>query len=397
MTPRRPVRGNASTLRAFDKLPAWARVALVCLVVVLAGIMWLRDNGSLPALAPVPSPQSTAAFGANPAIHTDWYELHFTTPSFPDNPANHYGGMDEALVALMNSATRTLDVAAYDFDLPSVAGAMAAARRRGVEVRFVSDTDTINAEDNVDVQSGLAKLRDAGIPIVGDQKDGLMHDKFTIVDGEWLSTGSWNYTVGDTYRLNNWMGIFHSRELAERYSEEFSQMYAGKFASSKAPASDSGPLVMGGARVQTCFAPKGKCADLVVQTIDSETKTSIRFLAFSFTHDGIGKAIRDRKAAGVAVSGVFETTGSQTEASEYGNFRNAGADVYTDGNPYVMHHKVILIDDRVTIAGSFNFSASADKDNNENLLVVSDVDFTSAFATEFARVLAQAKNPVGRR
>jgi phosphatidylserine/phosphatidylglycerophosphate/cardiolipin synthase-like enzyme len=220
-----------------------------------------------------------------------------------------------------------------------------------------------------------------------------MHNKFTIVDGEWLATGSWNYTTGDTYRLNNWMGIFRSKELAARYQAEFEQLFAGKFAGAKAATPRTTALTIGGAKVETCFAPKGKCADLIVQTIEREASKSIRFLAFSFTHDDIGKAMTDKRRAGVSVSGVFETTGSQVASSEYGKMKAAGLDVYTDGNPYVMHHKVIVIDDRVTVAGSFNFSSNADKDNDENLLIVTDPGFAAAFAAEFERVLAVAKNP----
>ncbi len=397
MKTRRSSRSNASAIRAIGRLPAWARLLLLCIVVAAVVVGWLRGNDEFAAPSPEVLPTASRAFGANPAARTDWYELYFTHPKYPDNPANHRGGMDEALVGLMNRATRTLNVASYDFDLPNVAGAMAAARKRGVSVRMVTDSDTVNADDNVDVQSALRTLREAEIPIVGDHNDGLMHNKFTIVDGEWLSTGSWNYTVGDTYRLNNWMGIFHSRELTARYSEEFEQMLAGKFAGAKTEPRGSGALTIGGVRVQTCFSPKGKCADLIVQTIDTETTASIRFLAFSFTHDGIGKAMIDKKAAGVAVAGVYETTGSQTPASEFGKMKEAGLDVYTDGNPYVMHHKVILLDERVTVAGSFNFSNSADKDNDENRLILHDPGLTSAFTAEFGRVLSQAKNPAGRK
>ena len=61
------------------------------------------------------------------------------------------------------------------------------------------------------------------------------------------------------------------------------------------------------------------------------------------------------------VSGVFETTGSKTQFCEYGKMKQAGLDVYTDGNPWSMHHKVIIIDDETVIFGSFNFSDNADK------------------------------------
>ena len=72
-------------------------------------------------------------------------------------------------------------------------------------------------------------------------------------------------------------------------------------------------------------------------------------------------------------------------------------EVYTDGNPYVMHHKVILLDDRLTIFGSFNFSQNADRDNDENLLIVDDPQFATQFEQEFQRVLALAKNPPARK
>ena len=62
-----------------------------------------------------------------------------------------------------------------------------------------------------------------------------------------------------------------------------------------------------------------------------------------------------------------------------------------------MHHKVFVLDGRTTIFGSFNFSDSADKDNDENLLIVDDPGFAQPFVEEFGRVLALAKNPPARR
>jgi phosphatidylserine/phosphatidylglycerophosphate/cardiolipin synthase-like enzyme len=114
-------------------------------------------------------------------------------------------------------------------------------------------------------------------------------------------------------------------------------------------------------------------------------------MAFSFTQNDMGNAILARAKAGVKVSGVFETTGSNTQFSEYKTFSQEGLEVYTDGNPYVMHHKVIIIDDRITIFGSFNFSENADKRNDENLLIVEDPAIARAFKTEYERVLAVAK------
>jgi hypothetical protein len=277
---------------------------------------------------PRPTPASgSVTLGSGAVVTGNGYEIAFNAPVYPDDPANHRGGLDERLVALMDRATRTLDVADYDFDLQNVAEAMARAAARGVRVRMVTDTDTLSNTRNADIQRAFSILKDAKVPIVDDQRGPIMHHKFTVVDGEWVSTGSWNYTDGDTYRLNNWMGVFQSKPLAENFTAEFEQMFAGKFGRSKTHAVKNHDVRIGDARVQTCFSPPGKCDQLVERVVRERAKTSLKFLAFSFTHDGIGQAIMERAKAGVKVTGVFETTGSQTTFSEYGAMKQAELEV----------------------------------------------------------------------
>src|SRR5262249_41823443 len=150
------------------------------------------------------------------------WDVAFTTPLLPPDtdPSKHHGSLDDRLVQLMNRATTTLDVADYDFDLASVADAMVGAAGRGVRVRMVTDSDTLDNTKDAAVQAAFKRLRDANIPIVPDHRPPIMHNKFTVVDGEWVETGSWNYTDGDSYHLNNNLAIFHSSELADNYTTE---------------------------------------------------------------------------------------------------------------------------------------------------------------------------------
>jgi phosphatidylserine/phosphatidylglycerophosphate/cardiolipin synthase-like enzyme len=361
-------------------------LSALLLVLVVVAVGYALRSGAAPA------PVTTTTGGT-----TTWYDISFTTPSYPDDPAKHHGGLDDKLVALINRSEKTLDVADYDFDLKNVADAMALASKRGVAVRMVTDTDTLTNKD-ADIQAAFKTLKSATIPIVDDKRPAIMHDKFTVVDGEWVATGSWNYTDGDTYHLNNWAGVFHSRDLAANYSAEFEQMFSQrKFGPAKVKVTPHPSLLIDGHQVQNCFSPKGDCADLIVATIKGQTQKSLAFLAFSFTHDGIGQTMIDKGKSGVKVQGVFETTGSQTPFSEYGKMKKAGLDVYTDGNPWVMHHKVIILDDRVVVGGSFNFSANADNDNDENLLIFDDPAIATLFRAEFDRVLTVAKNPPAKK
>lgn len=359
-------------------------IVILLIVLVALALYLLRSRIPSPAQVNVPGQASPSPVASGP------YEVYFTTPTYPDRPENRRGGIDEKFVRFVDAATRTLDVAAYDFDLENVATAMARAKSRGVQVRMVTDTDTVENKDEA-VQKALGIVRGAGIEIVPDGRQAIMHNKFAVRDREEVWTGSWNLTTGDTYRLNNNAARMRSPELARAFTDEFELMFVQrKFGGNRPKGSVAAPVQVGAARVQVLFAPEGGVAAKIAQRIALATG-QVRFLAFSFTHDGMGKAVKDRAAAGVQVSGVFEKTGSETRFSEYGSMKAAGLDVYQDGNPYVMHHKVFVIDGRVTVFGSFNFSDSADKDNDENCLIVEDPAFASLFLQETDRMLALAR------
>jgi phosphatidylserine/phosphatidylglycerophosphate/cardiolipin synthase-like enzyme len=117
----------------------------------------------------------------------------------------------------------------------------------------------------------------------------------------------------------------------------------------------------------------------------------IRFLAFTFTSDEIAAAMLERAQAGVVVQGVIEARNAERDYSEYDRLRAAVHDVLTDGNPYVMHHKVIIIDDATVILGSYNFTANAEGNNDENLLIIHDPEVAALFVAEFGRVYEQAR------
>ncbi|MDQ2999284.1 MAG: phospholipase D-like domain-containing protein [Chloroflexota bacterium] len=371
-------------------------------------------------VASAPSPGGATAPSPAPE---GWYDIYFTTPRYPDKPAYHNGGLDTQLVAFINTAQQTVDIAAYDFDLENVANALAEAAARGVRVRMVTDSDTldralgrqsllpqsltsgndrellnslaaISKSDTPLIKKAIAIIKRAKIPIIGDERPALMHNKFVIVDSREVWTGACNFTAGDTYRLNNNAIKIVSRQLAQNYTIEFEKMFVQRSFGSSKSAGGTEPLVtLQGVRIENYFAPEDRVADKIIVRLD-QAQQSIHFLAFSFTSDPIGSAMLARAQAGVSVAGVFEKTGSETQYSEYGRLRQAGLDVLQDGNPYVMHHKVIIIDGRTVIFGSFNFSNNADKDNDENLLIIDDPTLAQAFEAEFQRVREVALNPL---
>src|SRR6266516_4434955 len=210
----------------------------VLLLLLLAFLAYRELGGRIPTTsapggqpgAPRSVPGATSAPGGQPGAPTSapgtasWYELYFTTPKYPDKPEYHRGSLDEKLVAFINTETKTIDLADYDFDLENVANALAQAVGRGVRIRMVTDTDTLT-NDDPKIQKAFDILKQAKIPIVDDQRGPIMHNKFMVVDGAAVWTGSWNFTDGDTYRLNNNAIKIASPDLAQNYTAEFEKMF----------------------------------------------------------------------------------------------------------------------------------------------------------------------------
>jgi phosphatidylserine/phosphatidylglycerophosphate/cardiolipin synthase-like enzyme len=58
-----------------------------------------------------------------------------------------------------------------------------------------------------------------------------------------------------------------------------------------------------------------------------------------------------------------------------------------------MHHKVIIIDNSTVITGSYNFTASAEANNDENVVIIINPVLAGKYMEEFQRVYKQAQKP----
>lgn len=339
------------------------------------------------ALAPVPLPSPEAAYTAT----GDWYQVFFSKPFYPETAADRQSGIDMALVADIAAANKTIDIASYDFNLETVTQALIQARQRGVIVRLVADKDA--NQDSEEFLAATSRLAAAGIPITFDTRPAFMHNKFMILDGSTLWTGSWNLTINDTYRNDNNTLRLIVPELVENYRRRFEHLFAGQMGAS-APKDTPYPVVTlpNGVRIENYFSPNGG-ADRAIQVRLGNATRSIRVMAFTYTANDQSDILIEKQKAGLSVQGVFESRNTEGTGADYARLKRSRIDVLEDGNCYVMHNKVYIVDDRTVITGSYNFTASAEKDNDENLLIVDDPSLAAAYLAEFDRVYAQAKNP----
>ncbi|MCE9644987.1 MAG: FAM83 family protein [Chloroflexi bacterium] len=341
------------------------------------------DPAADPASAVSPAP-AEIPLGAGYGVDGGWYELYFTNPKSP-LASQKTGGPDGPLAAAIDSARLTVDVAVYSLSLNSIRDALLRAHDRGVQVRMVMESDNL---DRVDPQ----KLKDAGIPVLGDRREGLMHDKFMVIDHSEVWTGSMNYTDSGAYEDNNNLMRIRSVKLAEDYTKEFEEMFVDdKFGPDVVPQTPNPRVTIDGTPVDIYFSPDDHVEDGFIDLVNN-ARQSIYFMAYSFTADPIGDAVRARARDGVTIAGVMEDEQINSNAgTEFDAFKQAGLDVLRDGNEGQMHHKVMVVDQDIVIFGSYNFTNSAETKNDENLLVIYNSEIAAQFIAEFQRVYAQAR------
>jgi phosphatidylserine/phosphatidylglycerophosphate/cardiolipin synthase-like enzyme len=133
-----------------------------------------------------------------------------------DRPANR-------LVALYEEARQSIYLAVYGFTYPPIVQALVAAKKRGVDVRVITDRGKL---DDQKQRAALETLRLAGIPIKVNRHDGLMHLKQAVVDDRVNTSGSMNQTASAARYNDERLDILHDPASTHRAKEKFLKMWA---------------------------------------------------------------------------------------------------------------------------------------------------------------------------
>ncbi len=275
-----------------------------------------------------------------------------------------------ALVNFINSAEEFVHCAFFEVDLDKVRNKLL-EKEKEIEVKVITDNDYL-----YEFNHSFVKV-DAW---------GLMHNKFCIIDGEKISSGSMNPTNNGATKNNNNLLFINSKVLAMNYEAEFQEMWNGTF--KKGDPVLNPVIELDGITVKNYFCPEDHCAEKVKEEL-KKAKESIHFMTFSFTNDGIGNIILLKSLENITIEGVMEAR-QVTKYSVYELLKYQGIDVVKDGNKQNMHHKTFIIDQETVITGSFNPTGGGDKRNDENVLIISDKEITKLFMEEYEFVRKEA-------
>lgn len=129
---------------------------------------------------------------------------------------------EKLLIEVIQSAKQTLDIAIYSLTHPDVVAAIKEAKKRGVDVRVITDKIQSGGKSQ---KEALKILGSAGIPIKINTHSGLMHLKVTIADGKVATTGSFNYSKSASTTNDEVIMVLPNEDIAKAFSAEFEAMW----------------------------------------------------------------------------------------------------------------------------------------------------------------------------
>ncbi len=278
-----------------------------------------------------------------------------------------------ALVSFLDSAQMSISCALFDIGLESVQAKLL-EKSSEIEVKIVTDNDYVHKFNHSFVQI---------------DSWGLMHNKFCIVDGKKISSGSMNPTNNGAHKNNNNLLFIDSSTLATNYQAEFDEMWQGTFKKGEKVAFESITFENEDITIHNYFCPDDSCTQHITSFLD-DAKSSIQFMTFSFTSEKIANALLLQQNQGIAIKGVMEAR-QVTKYSKYDVLKFQIEDVYKDANKQNMHHKVFIIDEKIVVTGSMNPTAGGNTRNDENVLIIESEEIATAFVEEFEKVYNEAK------
>lgn len=312
-----------------------------------------------------------------------------TAVSSGENAVYLHNAMADTLIAYLNRAKYTVDIAQYNYNqsagYTSIATAINYCISRGVKVRWIYDGHESN--------TGLALLDTAVHTLASPTTStyGLMHNKVVIIDAKSadpndavVSTGSTVWGINQfNVDYNNTVFIQDSA-LAHAYLNHFNMMWGDTGSYPNLTLSKFGPLKtdlgahlfnIGGKTVELYFSPSDH-TDAHIQSAINSANTDIYVGMYTFTMSSDATAIVSKNSAGVYTPVIVDENSTLASAAYPILTSGLGSLLKTQTGAVIYHNKMMVVDpsntcsDPLVLTGSHNWTNAADTKNDENTLII---------------------------
>jgi len=271
-------------------------------------------------------------------------------------------------LAFINSAQHSLDICVYNISDPDILRGIESLSGDGVKVRVITD------------DSNRVFLEETAI--VYDH-EGLMHNKYMVADSEKVWFGSTNLSQTSLEEHENNVIISDDQGLIEAFESNFRQCYSGKFKEKRNPLED-----------EIAFSPEEDTFGRIIETL-SKAKKSVKIAMFAFTDKRIVNYLKVLSVHGVEIQVILDRDWNLTNVYSSLEALSQFTTTQLDYCDALLHEKFLIVDDKILLTGSYNYTLSAESKNDEFLFETTKKEIVEAFIKHF-RTLRNGPHPVSQ-
>lgn len=137
-----------------------------------------------------------------------------------------------------------------------------------------------------------------------------------------------------------------------------------------------------------CFSPQNHCSQTICDFLD-KAEDSIQICVFTISDDSITKKITQCNDRGIKIKIITDNDKQYDRGSDINYLAGKGLEIKVDMSRHHMHHKFAIVDNKTVLTGSYNWTRSAEKFNQENLIITDSSNMVQLFKNEFKRLWGQ--------
>jgi len=311
----------------------------------------------------------------------------------------------KVIIDFIGGAEKRLEIAVQELDDPAINDAILDAKARGVTVSVVLELDYLRAARRkaqpklpggkleINRELHLSLLRSA-IRVYSDFNTKIFHQKFIVRDRASLLTGSTNFTTTGVEKNLNHIVIVHDSGVARIYAREYREIRQGHFGKlneghDKAPSD----VEVSGIPIRVLFAPD-HAPEMEIMKQMAKAKSRVDFAIFTFAQSsGIDDQMLLLRQANRTLRGALDRRMANQTWAAAGPLSQQGVElsIVPKAGTGVgkLHHKLMVLDEQIVIAGSFNYTGPANALNDENIIILGDLDSTKVSSINRQKKLAK--------
>ncbi|MBI4702023.1 MAG: hypothetical protein HY744_12870, partial [Deltaproteobacteria bacterium] len=297
--------------------------------------------------------------------------------------------LESHVLTELAAAKKTARLAFFNIRLPAVKTKLISLVKSGVDVHVLLD----KKQQDLAYNTMAEELQKAGVPVTLIENtlaaDATLHDKFTVIDGHRVLTGSANYSQTALNVSDEDLLTFDDPSLAGRYLAEWDELVA--------KGAQPSPAYPPSAKIRAFMGPEDDLVDIITAELD-QAKTHVLCAMFDLGTEPIVDALVAAKDRGVKVVAVLdEVQATEPDATTDETLKGAGIPVVlahnTGSKSAEMHSKFAVIDHQRLVMGSANWTNLGMFFNDENLLVIADAHLAARAEGKLAELLQTYNAP----